>query len=246
MDPPAIVSTSPGASLTWSILWRLRDLHGIKSRALSFSTKLRIPIHRVSWCKHSNSCSVKILSKKGQRNSNSQHAQQTQWPDYFLTGTGSMKFMVYMTSLRMKQKCLNHSCTSSKEQKGEVAPSVIGTHEGQNKLTAPFCPQTHWFQPSKCSGVNSLVPIVILDSGEMALSCQQHLHISSYGVIEESVAVAPGKLHGLLQEQGICNTKFPLHQLTCFPWNTTYFWQALVLSQKYSTKHYSLLHWDGC
>lgn len=43
--------------------------------------------------------------------------------------------------------------------------------------------------------------------------------------------------------------KFCLHQLGCFPWNTTYFWQAFVLSQKYkvqTTKHYSLLHWDGC
>lgn len=246
MDPPAIVSTSPGASLTWSILWRLRDLHGIKSRALSFSTKLRIPIHRVSWCKHSNSHSVKILSKKGQRNSSSQHAQHT-LNDQIIFWQVLDQWSLWCTWLLCEwNKCLNHSCTSSEEQKGEVAPSVIGTHEGQNKLTAPFCPQTHWFQPSKCSGVNSLVPIVILDSGEMALSCQQHLHISGYGVIEESVAVAPGKLHGLLQEQGICNTKFPLHQLTCFPWNTTYFWQALVLSQKYSPKHYSLLHWDGC
>lgn len=87
-------------------------------------------------------------------------------------------------------------------------PLVTGTREGQNKLTAPFCPQTHQFQPSKCSVVNSLVSIIILDSGEMALSCQQHLHISSYGIIEESIAVTTGKLHGLLQEQSICKTSF--------------------------------------
>lgn len=120
-------------------------------------------------------------------------------------------------------KVSNHGCTSPKQQKGEVVPSVIGTHEGQNKLTTPFCPHTHWFQPSKCSVTNSLVPIIILGSGEMALSRQQHLHVSSYGIIKESITVAPGQLHGLLQEQGICNTKTPLDQLRCFPWNTTYF-----------------------
>lgn len=100
-----------------SILWRLKDLHGIK-RALSFSTKLRILIHCVSWCKHSNSCSVKILRKR-QKNSNSQHAQHTLndqitfWQVSMIL-TGSMNFMVYVTSLQTKQNCLNHSCTSPK------------------------------------------------------------------------------------------------------------------------------------
>lgn len=147
-----------------------------------------------------------------------------------------------MTSSQMKEKCLNHSCTSPKQQKGEVAPSVTGTHEGQNKLITPFCPQTNWFQPSKCSVVNSLVPIIILDSGEMALSCQQHLHVPSYSIIEESIAVAPGKLHGLLQEQSICNTKFPLHQLSCFPWNTTYFEKHLCCHRNTKCRPPSIVH----
>lgn len=233
--------TSPDESLTWSILWRLKDSHGIKSRAFSFSTKLRTLIHCVSWCKHSNSHSVKILSKNRQRNSNSQHAQHT-LNDQITFWQVLDQWSLWCTWLLCKwNQCLNHSCTYPKQQK-EVVPAVTGTREGQNKLTTPFCPQTHRFQPSKCSVVNSLVPTVILDSGEMTLSCQQHLHISSYSIIKESVAVAPGKLHGLLQEQSICNTKFPLHQLSCFPWNTTYLWQAFVLSQKYkvqTTMHYS-------
>lgn len=70
----------------------------------------------------------------------------------------------------------------------------------------------------------------------MALNSQQHLHISSYSVVKESIAMALGKLHRLLQEGTICKAKFGLHQLGCLPCSTSLFWQGFVLPQKYKVQ----------
>lgn len=228
----------------------MKDLHGIKSRAHSFSTKLRMPINCVSLCKHSASCSGKILSKK-KKQTNSQLAQHTLndqiafwqlldqwtlWCEFSANATKISQLQLYFYQIVHQRTIftwLEQCCNSWSSRTGDRTNSLH--HSATKNMT--FGPVSigqltclHYRPGQQWDGAEPPTA-----SSHLQLQHNQREHCSDAW---QAAWPSPGTDH--LQHK-------TLSSFGCFPRNITFFWQAFVLPKKskvQTTKHYSLSHWD--